>query len=47
MTCYYCINNIRDEKCELDIEGYPLPSEVECRHFVFDTGIQDSEGDTP
>ena len=38
MTCYYCISNVKDEKCELDIEGYPLPSDIECRHFDFDTG---------
>jgi len=38
MTCYYCVYNVKDEKCYLDIEGYPLSSDVECRHFQFDTG---------
>lgn len=37
-TCYYCLHNIKDERCEFDIEGYPLPSTVDCRHFEFDTG---------
>ena len=48
MSCYYCTHNIKDEKCEFDIEGYPLPSDIECRHFWFDTGEEDhSCSDTP
>ena len=43
MACYYCRQNNRDEKCEFDIEGYPLSSDVECRHFEFDTGKEKSE----
>ena len=42
MSCYYCLQNIRDEKCEFEIEGYPLPVDIECRHFEFDTGIRSS-----
>ena len=38
MTCYYCLHNIKDKKCELDVEGYPLPASTECRHFEFDSG---------
>jgi len=40
-SCYYCLHNIRDKKCEYDIEGYPLPTKIECRHFEFDTGEED------
>lgn len=43
MSCYYCLQNIRDKKCEFEIEGYPLPANVDCRHFEFDTGIQSSD----
>ena len=45
LTCYYCTKNIRDEKCELDIEGYPLSGDVECRHFCFDTGSELKENE--
>jgi hypothetical protein len=37
MTCYYCLQN-KDNKCDFNVEGYPLPSNAECRHFWFDTG---------
>lgn len=43
MTCYYCISNIKDEICVFDIDGYPLPTNAECRHFEFDTGREDLE----
>ena len=41
--CYYCIHNVRDENCELEIEGYPLSMNIECRHFEFDTGVHGLE----
>ena len=41
--CYYCLHNVMDEKCEFDIEGYPLSMNIECRHFEFDTGSQFKE----
>lgn len=48
MTCYYCIYNVEDEegtfvRCKLDVDGYPLPFEVDCRHFWFDTGEEKEE----
>ena len=47
-SCYYCLYNSMTYggafiKCELDIEGYPLPASIDCRHFEFDTGDDDDE----
>lgn len=43
MTCYYCISNFRDKFCELEIEGFPLSNDSECRHFMFDPGSEFKE----